>query len=180
MARITLLRHAKAKILIWLPPISIGAGATRPSQCRRMGVSQENGLLPQLIILSPSARTRQTHELPRRIGLMSGETCGQHLRSQRHRGIFRYRSPGISARSWSSATTRACGVAEQSCRGAADGLSMSYFRPAVSPMRGSMQNLLAYQPESGRFCLCPGSGTRLRVFWSFRPFNVFPLLTTTF
>ena len=65
MARITLLRHAKAE-----NPDMATADIDRVLAQRgrrnadRMGrFIRENGLLPQLIILSPSARTRQTHEI---------------------------------------------------------------------------------------------------------------------
>ena len=65
MARITLLRHAKAE-----NPDMATADIDRVLAARgrrnadRMGrFIRDNDLLPQLIILSPSARTRQTHEI---------------------------------------------------------------------------------------------------------------------
>ncbi|MGC6454586.1 MAG: SixA phosphatase family protein [Candidatus Puniceispirillaceae bacterium] len=65
MARITLLRHAKAET-----PTADMADFDRVLSARgrrnadRMGrFVAESGLLPDLVILSPSARTRQTFEL---------------------------------------------------------------------------------------------------------------------
>ena len=65
MARITLLRHAKA-----VDPDLVTADYDRMLAPRgrrnadRMGrFVKDNDLLPQLIILSPSARTRETYEL---------------------------------------------------------------------------------------------------------------------
>ena len=65
MARITLLRHAKA-----VDPDLVTADYDRMLAPRgrrnadRMGrFVKDNDLLPQLIILSPSARTRETHKL---------------------------------------------------------------------------------------------------------------------
>ena len=65
MARITLLRHAKAE-----NPDMVTADFDRALAARgrrnadRIGrFVRDSDLLPELIILSPSARTRQTHEL---------------------------------------------------------------------------------------------------------------------
>jgi len=65
MARITLLRHAKAeKPLAGLADFDRVLAARGRRNADRMGsFVAESGLCPDLVILSPSARTRETHAL---------------------------------------------------------------------------------------------------------------------